>query len=180
MAITIRDVAREAGVSTATVSRALRGLGNVDPVTREHIRRVADRLDYVISPTASRLASGRTGSVAVLTPSISKWYFATLLSGVEKVMQEADVDLVAPHRCRPIAAQSYLAERRMRSRVDGVLVLGLPAASPDVTGLWCRQFPMILVGSRLAGHLQRGHRRRGRRPCRDTSTWSTWAIGGSG
>src|SRR5665213_1989599 len=68
LGITIRDVAREAGVSTATVSRALRGLPNVDPVTREHVRRVADRLDYVISPAASRLASGRAGSIAVITP----------------------------------------------------------------------------------------------------------------
>ncbi len=151
MAITIRDVAREAGVSTATVSRALRGLGNVDPVTREHIRRVADRLDYVISPTASSLASGRTGSVAVVTLSISKWYFATLLAGVERVMQEADVDVLL-HTVRDLAVASpALAERRIRSRVDGVLVLGVPPESPDVTGLVGRGFPMIVVGSRITG-----------------------------
>ena len=63
MAMTIRDIAREAGVSTATVSRALRGLPNVDPVTRERVRQVAERLDYVVSPAASRLASGRAGSM---------------------------------------------------------------------------------------------------------------------
>ena len=76
MSMTIRDVAREAGVSTATVSRALRGLANVDPVTREHVRRVADRLDYVISPAASRLASGRAGSIAIITPFVSRWYLS--------------------------------------------------------------------------------------------------------
>jgi LacI family repressor for deo operon, udp, cdd, tsx, nupC, and nupG len=151
VAITIRDVAREAGVSTATVSRALRGLGNVDPVTKEHVRRVADRLDYVISPSASRLASGRTGTVAVLTPSISRWYFATLLAGVERVVQEADVDLLLHTVGDPLEPVPSLAERRMRSRVDGVLVLGLPPANPDVTGLVRRGFPVILVGTRLAG-----------------------------
>ncbi|MGD9955764.1 MAG: LacI family DNA-binding transcriptional regulator [Candidatus Nanopelagicales bacterium] len=59
MAMTIRDIAREAGVSTATVSRALRGLPNVDPVTREKVRQVAERLDYVVSrpPRASRAAA---------------------------------------------------------------------------------------------------------------------------
>ena len=151
MAITIREVAREAGVSTATVSRALRGLGNVDPVTREHIKRVADRLDYVISPTASRLASGRTGSVAVLTPSISKWYFATLLAGVERTMQEADVDLLLHTVTDPMVSSPSLAERRLRSRVDGVLVLGLPAASPDVNGLLRHRFPFTLVGTQVNG-----------------------------
>jgi DNA-binding LacI/PurR family transcriptional regulator len=146
--ITIRDVAREAGVSTATVSRALRGLGNVDPLTREHIQRVADRLDYIISPTASRLAGGRAGTVAVLSPHISKWYFATALAGVERAMSEADVDLLV-HTVgdAPLPSPS-LAERRMRSRVDGVLVLGTLAASPDVSALVGRRFPMVLVGAR--------------------------------
>ena len=77
MAITIKDVADAAGVSTATVSRALRGLPNVDSVTRERIQKIATDLDYVISPSASRLASGRTGSIAVITPYIARWFFST-------------------------------------------------------------------------------------------------------
>jgi len=149
--LTIRDVAREAGVSTATVSRALRGLGNVDPVTAEHVRRVADRLDYVVSATASRLASGRTGSVAVVTPAISRWYFATLLTGVERVMQEADMDLLLHRSADPKVSSPALADRRLRSRVDGVLVLSLPSTSPDVVALRRRRMPVTLIGSRLAG-----------------------------
>lgn len=151
MAITIRDVAREAGVSTATVSRALRGLGNVDPLTRDHVRRVADRLDYVVSSPASRLASGRTGSVAVLTPSISRWYFANLLTGVERVMQEANVDLVLHTVGDPTGSFQTLPERRLRSRVDGVLVLGLLPTSPDVADLLSRNFPLTWVGVRVKG-----------------------------
>jgi len=58
MGITIKDVASAAGVSTATVSRALRGLPNVEEATRERVKEVASGLDYVISPSASRLASG--------------------------------------------------------------------------------------------------------------------------
>jgi DNA-binding LacI/PurR family transcriptional regulator len=150
--MTIRDVAREAGVSTATVSRALRGLGNVDPATREHVLRVADRLDYVVSPGASGLASGRTGSVAVLTPTISRWYFGTVLGGVERVMREADVDLLL-HTVGddPTMSAPPVAERRLRRRVDGVLVLGLPVTSPDVVGLLRRRFPVTLIGARISG-----------------------------
>jgi DNA-binding LacI/PurR family transcriptional regulator len=123
----------------------------VDPVTREHIRRVADRLDYVISPAASRLASGRTGTVAVLAPSISKWYFATLLAGVERVVQEADVDLLLHTVGDPTVPSPSVAARRMRSRVDGVLVMGLPASNPDVRVLAGNRFPVVLIGTRVPG-----------------------------
>ena len=101
MGMTIRDIAREAGVSTATVSRALRGLPNVDPVTRAKVHAVAERLDYVVSPAASRLASGRAGSIAVITPFVARWYFATVLSGVERVLQRSDLDLLLFSRRRP-------------------------------------------------------------------------------
>ncbi len=94
MAITIRDVAEAAGVSTATVSRALRGLPNVDEATRARVQAIAAELDYVISPSASRLASGRTGSIGVITPYISRWFFSTVISGVESVLQSAGMDLL--------------------------------------------------------------------------------------
>jgi DNA-binding LacI/PurR family transcriptional regulator len=149
--MTIRDVAREAGVSTATVSRALRGLPNVDPITREHVRRVADRLDYVISPAASRLASGRAGSIAVITPFVARWYFSKVLNGVERVLQRSDLDLLLystgdlsePHRMPP--------HRRLRRRVDAVLVIGLPADSPDLQELFELDLPVTLIGSHAAG-----------------------------
>ena len=64
----IADVARRAGVSTATVSRALRGLPNVAEDTRIRVMAAAAELDYVITPSASRLASGQTHSIGVVVP----------------------------------------------------------------------------------------------------------------
>jgi LacI family transcriptional regulator, repressor for deo operon, udp, cdd, tsx, nupC, and nupG len=133
--MTIRDVAREAGVSTATVSRALRGLPNVDPITREHVRRVADRLDYVISPAASRLASGRAGSIAVITPFVARWYFSKVLNGVERVLQRSDLDLLLYSTGDPSEPHRVPPHRRLRRRVDAVLVIGLPADIPDLREL---------------------------------------------
>jgi DNA-binding LacI/PurR family transcriptional regulator len=149
--LTIRDVAREAGVSTATVSRALRGLNNVDPATAAHVRKVADRLDYAISPTASGLASGRTGSVAVLTPYIARWYFSTVLTGIEKVMQGACVDLLLHRIADPTMPSDVLVGRRLRNRVDGFLVVGLPATSPDLVELRRRRSAVTLVGTTSEG-----------------------------
>jgi len=124
MGITIRDVASAAGVSTATVSRALRGLTNVDEETRERVKEVAAGLDYVISPSASRLASGRTGSIAVVTPHIARWFFSEVIAGVESVVQQAGMDLLLMnvgdyrngHTRIPLTP-------RLRRRVDGILML---------------------------------------------------------
>ncbi|MDB0039303.1 LacI family transcriptional regulator [Actinomycetota bacterium] len=127
MGITIRDVAAAAGVSTATVSRALRGLPNVDHATRERVTEVAAGLDFVISPSASRLASGRTGSVAVVTPHIARWFFSEVIAGAESVMQQADMDLllmnVGDHQSR---VSRIPPTARIRRRVDGILIVALP------------------------------------------------------
>ena len=136
MAMTIRDIAREAGVSTATVSRALRGLPNVDPVTREKVRQVAERLDYVVSPAASRLASGRAGSIAVITPYIARWYFARVLSGIEGVLQASELDLLLSSIGDPGETGHVPPHRKLRRRVDGFLVISLPTETEGVSEIF--------------------------------------------
>lgn len=91
---TIEDVATAAGVSVATVSRALRDLPNVAPSTREKVRLVAAELSYVSNPSASRLAAGRTGTVAVVVPVFDAWYFASVVAGIEAVLKARNVDLL--------------------------------------------------------------------------------------
>ena len=93
-AATIEDVAAAAGVSVATVSRALRDLPNVAPSTREKVRAVAAELSYVSNPSASRLAAGRTGTVAVVVPVFDAWYFSSVVAGIEAVLKAVHVDLL--------------------------------------------------------------------------------------
>ncbi len=93
-AATIEDVAAAAGVSVATVSRALRQLPNVAPSTRERVRKVATDLDYTANPTASRLAGGRTGSVAVAVPAFDTWYFSKVVAGIDAVVKSDGIDLL--------------------------------------------------------------------------------------
>jgi DNA-binding LacI/PurR family transcriptional regulator len=145
MTITIREVAAAAGVSTATVSRALRGLPNVDVATRERVLNVAREMDYVISPSASRLASGRTGSIAVVTPYVARWFFGQVLSGVEAVLQGSGTDLLlmgADPEQGPIA-------HRIRRRVDGVLVITLAPDDPTLHEVLALGLPTSLIGVRL-------------------------------
>ena len=151
MGITIRDVALAAGVSTATVSRALRGLPNVDERTRSRVQQIAADLDYVISPSASRLASGRTGSIAVITPYIARWFFSTVISGVESVLQNAGMDLLLMSVSNPDAPRRQPPAPRLRRRVDGVLVIAVPPDDPELRDVVNLGMPMSLIGVSLQG-----------------------------
>ncbi len=151
MAITIRDVAEAAGVSTATVSRALRGLPNVDEATRARVQAIAAQLDYVISPSASRLASGRTGSIGVITPYISRWFFSTVLSGVENVLQTAGMDLLLMSVSAPDAQHRLPPAPRLRRRVDGVLAIALPPDDRQLDEVIELGMPTSLIGTAKEG-----------------------------
>ena len=80
--ITIYDVAREAGVSMATVSRVVNGNKNVKENTRKKVLEVIDRLDYRPNAVARGLASKKTTTVGVVIPNIANSYFATLARGL--------------------------------------------------------------------------------------------------
>lgn len=152
MALTIRDVARAAGVSTATVSRALRGVGNVDPRTRSRVLTIAQEMKFSISPTASRLASGRTGSIGIVTPYVGRWYFTEVFAGIEVGLGRYDVELLLHVTGMPGAdAHEVAAGVRMRRRVDGVIVLGLPPEMVVSEGLCDLDVPVVLLGTSSPG-----------------------------
>lgn len=145
----IEDVALAAGVSTATVSRALRGLPKVNESTRARVLEAAARLEYVASPTASSLASGKTRVVGVVVPYVTRWYFANLIAGASRVLRAhgyhvllLDVGDNGPHR-------SLLIDQQMLGkRVDAVLVFQLQLQDIEVDLLNRLRIPVVTVGTR--------------------------------
>ncbi len=92
--VSIEDVAAAAGVSTATVSRAVRGLPpRVSPATREKILEVASSLGYVASSSASGLATGRTRTIGVLAPFVSRWFFSKAIEGADRELHSRKYNL---------------------------------------------------------------------------------------
>ena len=85
--VTIYDVAREAGVSMATVSRVVNGNKNVKENTRKKVLEVIDRLDYRPNAVARGLASKKTTTVGVVIPNITSSYFATLAKGIDDIAE---------------------------------------------------------------------------------------------
>ena len=144
---TIHDVARSAGVSTATVSRALRGVDRVSAGTRDRVLQAAHRLDYVASPTAASLATGRTGVVGVLAPFLSRWFFAHALDGVEHVLRTHGLHLLLLNvGSRPSTGPLLLDEVRLRKRVDAVLVVSCDLGALEVAILAALLVPVATLG----------------------------------
>ena len=150
----IDEVARVAGVSTATVSRALRGLPNVSAATRERVRVVATELGYVASPSAASLASGRTMTIGLLTPWVRHWFFANVIEGAERTLQsEGFGALLYTFEISRDAPRRRVDPDVLRRRVDGILVVGLPLDASEVAALVGLGHPMIFVGSGVEGQL---------------------------
>ncbi|MGI8901659.1 MAG: LacI family DNA-binding transcriptional regulator, partial [Nocardioides sp.] len=148
----IKDVAREVGVSTATVSRALRGLPRVSEETRLRVVSVAERLDYVASPQAASLASGQTRAVGVIVPFVTRWFYGSVVHGAEELLRDAGYDLLlynlaGDHEARHRVFRTHL----LRKRVDAVMVLSLTPTDEEIASLARLDRPVAIVGARVPG-----------------------------
>ena len=124
--VTIRDVARRAGVSVATASRALNQTGLVNAQTRERILSVVDELGFAPSPAARRLSLGRTLTVGVVVSFLTRPQAAERLRGVDAVLTDSEFDLVIYNVESVQKRDHYLATLAHSQRTDGLLVMSLP------------------------------------------------------
>lgn len=152
MPVRIEDVARVAGVSTATVSRALRGLPSVSEQTKQTVHRVASDLGYVVSRSASSLATGRTMTVGVVTPYVSRWFYSTVLEAVERELRGSGYDALLVGVGEPMTGANLPFRAEMlRNRVDGVVVLTAPLTGRELDGVRALGLPTVFIGSAVAG-----------------------------
>ena len=151
MKSTIEEVAKRAGVSTATVSRALRGLASVTPETKFRVEQAARELDYVISSSASRLASGKTSTIGVIAPFLDRWYFANLISGIERVSRSAGFDMLVYSLDRLDERERIFHQKLVRERVDALLVCALPPSQDEIEFLQHVKIPVALIGAEVEG-----------------------------
>jgi LacI family repressor for deo operon, udp, cdd, tsx, nupC, and nupG len=148
----IDEVARATGVSTATVSRALRGLPNVSEKTRARVRMAADKLGYVASSSASGLASGRTLAMGVVVPSVSRWFYTTVLAGIDAELRAASYDMILFNLGGPRGDRERVFHRSiLRKRTDALLALCLDFTADEQVELASTGHPTIVVGGPVRG-----------------------------
>ena len=148
----ITDVAREVGVSTATVSRALRGLPRVSPETRDRVLEVAHRMGYVASPHAASLAGGQTRAIGVVVPNVTRWFFGSIVHGAEELLRREGYDLLLYTVTGDAGARERLFHHHLqRKRVDAVMVLALRPTPDEVASLDRAGSPTVVVGGSVPG-----------------------------
>ena len=146
------DIARRAGVSLATASRALSSAPGVAPATRERVLAVAEQLSYVVSPEASRLSGGSTRRVAVVVPHISRWFFGAMLEALESALREADLDVLLYTVGDAADRHAFFERLPARRKVDAVVVLAFPVSEAEQQRLELMGVTIVAAGGQSAAY----------------------------
>jgi LacI family transcriptional regulator len=151
MAVTIKDVAKAANLSVASVSRALNGSGSVTEETRKLVLETARTLRYVPHSGARSLSTSRTNTIGVVLPDLYGEFFSELIRGIDVAARRRGLHLLVSSS-HGDADEAGAALRAMRGRVDGLIVMSphvdagfLAANLPDT-------LPIVLLNTHDAGH----------------------------
>jgi LacI family transcriptional regulator len=145
--ITIYDVAREASVSMATVSRVVNGNPNVKPVTRKKVLEVIDRLGYRPNAVARGLASKKTTTVGVIIPDISNIFFAELARGIEDIATMYKYNIILSNSDQNKDKELHLLNTMLGKQVDGLVFMGGNITAEHVEEFEKSPVPIVLAGS---------------------------------
>ncbi|HUB91823.1 MAG TPA: LacI family DNA-binding transcriptional regulator [Dyella sp.] len=143
---TIKDVAREAKVSVASVSRVLNGLGGVTPATQKIVREVAARLHYVPDNAARSLITGRTHTIGAVLPDLYGEFFSELIRGIDLAARARGLHLLVSSSHDGVE-DAAAAVRAMRGRVDGMLILSEYVDAAFLAENLPEKLPAVLLDS---------------------------------
>jgi LacI family transcriptional regulator len=148
--VTIKDVAREAGVSVATVSRVHNRSAAVNEATRERVAAVAARLGYSPHGAARSLITSRTNTIGVLLPDLYGEFFSEVIRGIDQTAQRHGYHLLissSHDEERDLDA----ALRSMRGRVDGLIVMAPRLGAREAVAALADDFPLVLLNCAADG-----------------------------
>ncbi|MEN1968188.1 catabolite control protein A [Lentibacillus sp. N15] len=147
MNITIYDVAREANVSMATVSRVVNGNPNVKPVTRKKVLATIERLGYRPNAVARGLASKRTTTVGAIIPDISSIFFAELARGIEDIATMYKYNMILSNSDQNKDKELQLINTMLEKQVDGIVFMGGDITDEHVNQFQSSSVPVVLAGT---------------------------------
>jgi len=150
MPATIRDVAREAGVSVATVSRVFNNSGPVHEETRARVREVAGALRYSPNSAARSLITAKSNTLGVLLPDLYGEFFSEVIRGIDQTAQHNGYHVLvsSSHESQ---ARIEDAIRAMRGRVDGLIVMSPDIDGPTLAANLPDSLPVVLLNCAVDG-----------------------------
>lgn len=119
--ITIKDIARELGISPSTVSRALKDHPDISQATRDAVNELAERWNYRPNPIALSLKSGSSKTIGVIIPDVVHYFFSTVISGIEDVVYQQDYNMILCQSNEMWEHEVKNIKTLLSSRVDGIL-----------------------------------------------------------
>jgi LacI family transcriptional regulator len=148
--VTIYDVANEANVSLATVSRVINGLEIVREDTRVRVNQAIEKLGYKPNAIAQGLALQKTTSIALLIPEASFSYTGQIINGLLDVAKIYKYNITLHTTSEAIMQIGDIIENIIKSRVDGVIIYNDKLMVDELTALTKYQFPIVLVGNQMS------------------------------
>jgi len=147
---TLADVAKKAGVSKSTASRALSGRGSVSEATKKRVAGAARDLGFVASSAAESLATGRSRNIAVVTPFINRWFYGEVIDGVESALIGAGYDLTLYRLTDdPDQRKALFDYFLVRKGVDAVIAVTLFINDDEIQRLRSLGKPIVGIGGRI-------------------------------
>lgn len=143
--VTIVDVARHAGVSHSTVSRALNGHPHVKEATKARVKQVVDDLGYVANVQARGLAGGPSGAIGLVALEVSTSYVVEIIRGVDEELAATGLDLMVSTTRKRDARERDQVMRLSQGLCDGLIVLIPAAAELYIEELAARGYPIVLI-----------------------------------
>jgi DNA-binding LacI/PurR family transcriptional regulator len=148
----IEDVAKLAGVSTATVSRALSGKAHVSDRAMKKVTAAANELGYVASHSAYTLATGRNRNIGVVLPYVDRWFFSVILESIESTLIEHGYDLTLYNLSGGLEQRAKIFnDFLLRKRVDAVLSIAIKPSDAELASLYKMKKPILGVGGPVQG-----------------------------
>ncbi|WP_326595132.1 LacI family DNA-binding transcriptional regulator [Streptomyces sp. NBC_01803] len=142
---TMADVAQRAGVSVSTVSRALRGLSTVSPMARQRVEAAVRELSFVVSRQAASLVTGKTGTVAVVTPALNTWFLGSALTGLSTALRRAGRDLLVYTVTDMAERDAFFNRLPARRNADALLVISFNLTPEESLRLDGHGVPVVYV-----------------------------------
>ncbi|THE14788.1 catabolite control protein A [Bacillus timonensis] len=147
MNVTIYDVAREANVSMATVSRVVNGNPNVKPTTRKKVQEAIDRLGYRPNAVARGLASKKTTTVGVIIPDISNIFYSELARGIEDIATMYKYNIILSNSDQNKDKEFHLLNTMLGKQVDGIVFMSGNITEEHVQEFEKSPVPIVLAAS---------------------------------
>lgn len=146
------DLARKAGVSIASVSRALSNAPGVSDETRQRIRDLCAEMGYTVAPEASRPKRGKIARVAVVLRSLDIWFYSSMVQGIMTGLRHADLDVLLCQVETEEERRQFIEDLPARRQVDALIFVALPISDSEMRRLDLLDVAVVIAGGTLGDY----------------------------